>query len=267
MTDERVVRRAAVAGGFYPETTAGCLAALERLLPANHLEGPAPKALIAPHAGWVFSGPVAATAYQRIKPLADLIEKVVILCPAHTVPLTVAAVSSADAWATPLGEIAIDDGLRDAALACEGVEVDDHAHRHEHAIEVHLPFLQYVVGAFTLLPVVVGSVPSARVEQLLDQVWGGYETLIVVSSDLSHHLDNTTATEVDRRTAAAIVAADASQLSDRSACGVYALRGLLERANRHHQRIELLDLRTSADAAGSPERVVGYGAFALHETP
>jgi AmmeMemoRadiSam system protein B len=206
---------------------------------------------------------VAASAYARVVPRRGEVDRVVLLGPAHRVPLTALAVPSADALATPLGSAGVETAARDGLVEAGLAVVSDAAHAAEHSLEVHLPFLQVVLGDVAVLPLVVGRVPASAVAAVLDQVWGGPETLVVVSTDLSHYHDHLTARELDRRTAAAILARRPEALGPEDACGVFPLRGLLTAARQRDLDVELLDLRTSADTAGDPDRVVGYGAFAL----
>jgi hypothetical protein len=263
----RRLRPAAVAGTFYPASPAVLAAQVDRLLAAAarpQLTQPRPKALIVPHAGYVYSGPIAASAYATLLGAQQRYERAVVIGPAHRVPVAGVAVSSADAFATPLGPIPVDAAARDAILQSPGVVVDDAAHAHEHSIEVQLPFLLRTVGAVPVLPLLAGRVEAATVAGALDVVWGGDETLVVVSTDLSHYLDQETAIPRDARTAAAIVARAGDAIAPDDACGCFALRGLLGAAERRGLDVELLDLRTSGDTAGDRDRVVGYGAFALH---
>ena len=171
--------------------------------------------------------------------------------------------SGADAFATPLGTVEVDAGARRRVLALPHVTVDDAAHAAEHSLEVQLPFLQRVLCDFRIVPLVVGDADPAAIADVLDAVWGGPETAVVVSSDLSHYHDHTTATVRDRRTAAAIVVRAFERIGDDDACGARPVRGLLAAARRHALTVRLLDLRTSGDTAGPRHRVVGYGAFAL----
>ena len=258
------VRPAAVAGLFYPgdpERLAAAVGdAVDVPVPADE---PPPKAVIVPHAGYVYSGPTAGVAYARVRRLHARIERVVLLGPAHRAWVDGLAVSGVDAFATPLGTVPIDGELRRRALACPAVETDDRAHAAEHSLEVQLPFLQEALGVFTLLPIAVGGASPEEVATVLEAVWGGAETLIVVSSDLSHYLDYDAAAARDRRTAATIVAADPMAIADDDACGAQPVRGLLLAARRHGLRVQLLDLRSSGDTAGDRDRVVGYGAFAV----
>jgi MEMO1 family protein len=179
------------------------------------------------------------------------------------VPLAGLAVSGADAFSTPLGRVEVDDEARRRVLALPQVSVDDVAHEREHSLEVQLPFLQRVLASFRLLPLAVGAARASEVAAVLDVVWGGPETVVVVSSDLSHYHDYATAARLDRRTAAAIVAVRPDAVAAEDACGAHAVRGLLEAVHRRRLRIDLLDLRSSGDTSCDLERVVGYGAFAV----
>ena len=222
-----------------------------------------PKALIVPHAGYMFSGPVAGAGYAQLRELRDTIHRVVLLGPAHYVPVASIATTGADEWRTPLGDVRIDDELRRVVLELPGVGIDDEAHAPEHSLEVHVPFLQRALGEFTLLPFVVGRADPGTVAALLDAVWGGPDTLVVVSSDLSHYLDHDAAATRDRRTAETIVAGRIDDLDPHDACGAFPMRGLLLEADRRGLRTRLVALCNSGDTAGPRDRVVGYGAFAL----
>jgi len=259
---------------FYPASADELAAMIDRDLEAAGAETTAPreapKAIVVPHAGYVYSGPVAASAYARIIGQRDTTRRVVLLGPAHRVALAGMAVPTVDLFRTPLGDVPIDADARRAALAVPGVIADDLPHAPEHALEVQVPFLQRALGPATgpagedrwrLLPVVVGRTPAETVAGLLDALWGGAETLIVVSTDLSHYHDHATARRLDAATAASIVARDVAAIGVDDACGAHPLRGLLETARRRDLPVHLLDLRTSADTAGDPTRVVGYGAF------
>lgn len=257
------VRPPVAAGTFYPGR-AGALASLvDRLLEAAQLpDGGLPEVLIVPHAGYEYSGPVAAVGYAALR-RQELPSRLVLLGPAHFWPLHGTAVPAADAWATPLGEVAIDAELREAAGE-RGAVIDDRPHADEHALEVQLPFLQRLAAVdLEVLPVAVGIADPGAVADLVAALSGGLGATIVVSTDLSHYHDAETARRLDRRTADAIVARDPSAIGTEDACGVHALRGVLEHARRSDLGVRMLDLRTSADTAGDPRRVVGYGAFAL----
>jgi AmmeMemoRadiSam system protein B len=219
-----------------------------------------------PHAGYVYSGPIAASAYAQVAARRGTIRRVVVLGPAHRVPVDGMAVPTAAHFATPLGPVEVDDDLRRLALTVPAVHADDRPHAPEHSLEVQLPFLVRTLGAdITVLPVVVGHASAHQVADLLDAVWGGPETLVVISSDLSHYHDHPTATARDRRTAAAILERRGEEIGPHDACGAYPLGGLIEVAERRGLRIDLLDLRNSGDTAGDRSRVVGYGAFAVTE--
>lgn len=260
------VRPAAVAGLFYPEDPAALASVVDAHLaaaaPAS--PGPVPKALVVPHAGYVYSGPVAATGYALLAGRAVEVSRVVLLGPAHRFPVRGLAVSGADAFDTPLGRVTVDDRARRTATGLSQVVVEDRAHAAEHSLEVHLPFLQRVLDApFGIVPLAVGDASADEVAEVLDVLWGGPETLIVVSSDLSHYHDHATATARDARTAAAVVSGDVSRIGTTDACGAAAVNGLLVSARRHGLRAVVVDVRNSGDTAGGRDRVVGYGAFAF----
>jgi hypothetical protein len=258
------VRPAAVAGRFYPADTRTLAAMVDdELAHAAAPTGPVPKALVVPHAGYVYSGPIAATGYRTLLPARDTIRRVVLIGPAHYVGVRGVAVSGVDAFVTPLGPVPVDAEARARVLTLPHVVVDDRAHAPEHSLEVHLPFLQRTLTEFTVLPLVVGGADARTVADVLDTVWGGPETLIVVSSDLSHYLDHERAARRDRATADAIVAGRGNDLLGDDACGAAALRGLLVAVAEHDLHGRLLDLRTSGDTAGDRDRVVGYGAFSF----
>jgi AmmeMemoRadiSam system protein B len=257
------VRRPAVAGVFYPAAPTDLRSAVEAFLGGEAGSGAAPKAIVAPHAGYMYSGPIAGSAYARVVQSRGRITRVVLLGPAHRTPHAGIAASGADGFATPLGQLAVDTEAREALVDAGLVAIRDDAHAEEHSLEVQLPFVQVALGDVTVLPLAVGQVAPDRVAEVLDRVWGGEATLVVVSTDLSHYHDHATATELDRRTAEAVVARRPDLLGRGDACGVIPLQALLVAANARGLGVELLDLRTSADTAGGPDRVVGYGAFAL----
>jgi len=262
--DMTTYRPPAVAGQFYPDDPGELhrmVSALLECVPGEHTP---PKALIAPHAGYIYSGPIAATAYACLSPVHDRVQRVILLGPAHRVYLRGMALSHYDAFSTPLGAIEVDHELITRVTGLPMVELQEEAHRLEHSLEVQLPFLQTVLDDFTLLPLVVGDTPPEAVAEVLCSVWGGDETLIVVSSDLSHYLDYTTAVQTDRHTAAAIEAMRLEDIGPGDACGCMPMRGLLYEARRRHMQVETLDLRNSGDTAGSRDSVVGYGAYVIH---
>jgi len=265
------VRRPAVAGTFYPADPAALRGAVDRLLagvaapPGPAPDAPAaPKALIVPHAGYVYSGATAATAYARLARAAAGIRRVVLLGPAHRLPFSGLALPGARQFATPLGTVAVDaDAVAIARELPQVVEIPL-AHAGEHSLEVQLPFLQRVLPEFTLLPLVVGDATGAMVAGVLDALWGGPETLIVVSSDLSHYHAYREACALDEATAARILAFS-PDLDHEQACGATPINGLLLAARRRGLRVELIDLRNSGDTAGDRHRVVGYAAFGFRE--
>jgi AmmeMemoRadiSam system protein B len=266
------VRRPAVAGQFYPADPGSLARAVDELLSssvdatADDGRGDEARCLVVPHAGYVYSGPVAAAAMSRLARRAADVRRVVLVGPAHFVPLEGMAVPSADLFETPLGLVEVDDEARQAALAHEEVSVDDVPHAPEHSLEVILPFLQRVLERFRLLPLVAGRVAPGAVADVLEPFWDDPATVTVVSSDLSHYHDYDTAAALDGRTAALIVGLRAEAIGPEDACGWAALRGALEAGRRRQARVSLLDLRSSGDTAGPRDRVVGYGAFAI-ESP
>ncbi|MGE5626026.1 MAG: AmmeMemoRadiSam system protein B [Bacillota bacterium] len=253
-------RMPAVAGLFYPGDPQALRADVERLLAENPAKGPVPKALIAPHAGYIYSGPVAARAYNLLSPA---VRRVVLFGPAHRVPLRGLALPTVAAFRTPLGDVPLDLEAMHALDALPQVLRSDEAHRQEHSLEVHLPFLQARLGEFTLVPLVVGWASAEAVAEVLERVWGGPETAVIVSSDLSHYHPYGAAQALDEATAKRIESLGAS-LEGEQACGAYPLNGLLTVAKRRGLGIERLDLRNSGDTAGGRDRVVGYGAWSLH---
>lgn len=258
-------RRAAVAGTFYPADGGQLGAMVSAYLAAAPTDGPTPRAVIAPHAGYVYSGPVAAHAYARLTPAAPSIRRVVLIGPSHRVAFRGIAASADALFETPLGTVPVDRPAVAQALRIPGVHVNDAAHALEHSLEVHLPFLQTVLSGFSLVPLVVGQAEPGEVAEVLDALWGGPETVVVVSSDLSHYLNYDSARAADLRTALAIERRDGGALDHDSACGRIPVAGLLSLAHRRGLSVERLDLRNSGDTAGPRDRVVGYGAWAFVE--
>jgi AmmeMemoRadiSam system protein B len=222
-----------------------------------------PKAIIAPHAGYDYSGPIAASAYAAIRPAAGAIRQVVLLGTCHVVRTDALLTTSADAIATPLGNVPVDSDAVGRAARLPQVAVDNNAHRADHALAVQLPFLQSTLNEFAVVPFLVGRCAAEDVAAVLDILWGGDDTLILVSSDLSHFLSYDEARRRDQRTAAAIVLLDHAAIGREDACGHRAIAGLLVAAHRHRLHAVELDLRNSGDTAGDRSRVVGYGAFAF----
>jgi AmmeMemoRadiSam system protein B len=261
------VRPAAVGGLFYSGSAPELAAEIRRFLAAVLLRAePAGrlKALIVPHAGYRYSGPVAASAYSLVRRRREPVRRVVLLGPVHRVPVRGLALPEAQAFETPLGRIPIDREAVHRLRALRQVSVSRAAHAQEHSLEVQLPFLQQLLGEFTLVPLAVGDASPEEVAEVIDALWGGPETLIVVSSDLSHYLTYTQARRIDAETCAAI-ASLARSVSHEEACGGTPINGLIVAARRHRLAPTLLDLRSSGDTAGDRSRVVGYAAFAFHE--
>lgn len=261
------VRPPAVAGRLYPADPEQLRAAIQGYLKEAAPPGPVPKALIVPHAGYPYSGPVAASAYVRLQPARGKIRRVVLLGPAHFLPLRGLALPAAQVFATPLGPVPVDLPATAQLLCLPQVCRSDEAHAPEHSLEVHLPFLQEVLEDFALVPLLVGQAPPPQVRQALEQVWGGDETLVVVSSDLSHFRDYESARQLDRATARAIEQLQDQALSPEQACGFAALRGFLQLARCRGLTAVAVDLRNSGDTAGPRHQVVGYGAWAFYRTP
>jgi MEMO1 family protein len=262
------VRPSAVAGTFYPSAAADLSHAVSALLAgAPELPEPltlAPKALIVPHAGFIYSGTTAALAYAQLKSVRTVIRRVVLLGPAHRVAVRGLALPGSERFATPLGTVDVDSEAVAAIGDLHQVGVHPAAHALEHSLEVQLPFLQAVLDDFKLLPLVVGDATTAEVAEVLERLWGGPETLIVISSDLSHFLPYHVAQTMDRETAQRIVARDCT-ITHAQACGGTPINGLLLAALRHDLQAQLLGLCNSGDTAGDRDRVVGYGAFAFRE--
>ena len=257
------IRLPAVAGLFYPDDPDELHAMVAGFL-AHAEGGPAPKALIAPHAGYIYSGPIAASAYKRLREVRHLVQRVVLLGPSHRVPFLGLAVSTATTFRTPLGDIPLDTDAIIDILELSPVTTLDEAHSMEHSLEVHLPFLQETLGEFTLVPLVVGDASADQVAEVLERLWGGPETLIVISSDLSHYQPYEVAQRLDRATSDAIEALDPDRIEFDHACGRVPVSGLLRAARRHGLTAHTVDLRNSGDTAGSRDQVVGYGAYVLN---
>jgi AmmeMemoRadiSam system protein B/AmmeMemoRadiSam system protein A len=264
------IRKPFVAGSFYPEAPAELRAAVNGYLDAATPGDPsasAPKAIIAPHAGYVYSGAVAASAYARLAPGAKTITRVVLAGPSHRVAFKGIAVPSVQAFDSPLGTVPLDrDGIKQISTFPFVHEMDE-AHAMEHSLEVHIPFLQTVLEHFTLVPLVVGDAAPGEVAQVLNALWGGPETLLVISSDLSHYKDYDTAQKMDTETGRAIAGLAVNDIAEAGACGRRPIRGLLALAQKRGMRATMIDLRNSGDTAGPKDRVVGYGSFVFEEQP
>jgi AmmeMemoRadiSam system protein B len=273
MTPHVRIRPAAVAGFFYPAGPAALRSTVEELLTARSRQLAAapeetaarpPKAVIAPHAGYSYSGPIAASAFAPLAGAAPDVHRVVLLGPSHRVPLRGLGLPGVEEFMTPLGGVPLDLDAMAAVERLPQVAVRPDAHDGEHSLEVELPFLQVVLGRFELLPLVVGQAGGEEVAEVLDQVWGGDDTVVVVSSDLSHYLPAEDAERIDGETASQILALS-GPLTSRQACGAMPINGLLTTARRRGMVARQLDLRHSGDTSGDRSRVVGYGAWAFDE--
>ncbi len=258
-------RPAAVAGMFYPDNPAELKRTVTSFLSqAKPVETPRPpKALIVPHAGYIYSGPIAASAFAQVANLRGRIRRVVLLGPTHRVYVRGMALPDAERFVTPLGTIPLDLEAMQSLSDLPFVGKNAAAHQLEHSLEVQLPFLQEVLGDFMLVPIAVGEATANEVAEVLDRLWGGDETLIVISSDLSHYLSDAVARRIDYATAQAVLALN-PHLNHEQACGATPVNGLLLAALRHGLHPLQLDLRNSSDTAGDADRVVGYAAFAFY---
>jgi len=258
-------RPPAVAGTFYPGDPGTLSATVDKLLTdARNDSATQPKALIVPHAGYVYSGSTAAIAYATLAPCAKTIHRVILLGPTHRVAVNGIALPEAEAFSTPLGSIRLDAQAITGIADLPQIVFSDKVHAFEHSLEVHLPFLQRVLEQFTLVPLAVGEASAEAVAEVLDKLWDGPETLIVVSSDLSHFLPYATAQQVDRNTCQHILQLD-SHLHPEQACGAFPINGLLLTARQRGLTPTLLGLCNSGDTAGDRNRVVGYAAFSFPE--
>lgn len=263
----RTVRRAALAGAFYPSNAARLSTTVDELMSAVEISGESPplKAAIVPHAGYVYSGAVAASTYARLRAAQDRIRRAVILGPSHFARVNGLAVGKFEAMQTPLGEVSID--VESVKRACELPQVLEsaEAHSREHSLEVQLPFLQRALREFTVVPLAVGDADPEAVAEVIIALWGGEDTVILVSSDLSHYLPYELASKADRRTAGRVLELRPTLIPNDDACGATAINGLLLAAAKKGLRPALLDLRNSGDTAGPRSEVVGYGSFAFYE--
>lgn len=259
---ENRTRPAAVAGLFYPADPATLASQLDAFLKAAECKEPSPKAMIVPHAGTIYSGPIAASAYASLKNNRHNIQQVVLLGPAHRVGFRGLAAPSNHYFETPLGRVEIDvEAIKKITENYQQVILDDRPHAEEHSLEIQLPFLQKTLGNFKLLPLVVGQATTEEVAEVIREYWGGSKTLIVISSDLSHFHDYATATKRDTKTSAAIEALQGEDIGPEDACGFLPVRGLLKIAEEKALKVKTIDQRNSGDTAGDKNRVVGYGAY------
>ena len=256
-------RQPAVAGSFYPANPQQLHLMLEQYLSKAATDVDVPKAIIVPHAGYIYSGPIAASAYARLKKAHDLITRVVLIGPSHRVAFKGLAVSAAETFSTPLGRILVDQAAVQTIARLPFVEYLEQAHTYEHCLEVHLPFLQEVLDNFKIVPIVAGDASAEQVSLVLDLLWGGDETLIVISSDLSHYYDYATAQQMDKSTSQAIEHLQYEALASESACGKVPVSGLLKLVRKKALAVTTIDLRNSGDTAGDKASVVGYGAYVI----
>jgi hypothetical protein len=256
-------RLPAVAGTFYPANPQQLHQMLDQYLNDAETGGKVPKAIIAPHAGYIYSGPVAASAYARLKKAHDRITRVVIIGPSHRVAFSGLAVSQAQSFITPLGFIPVDQEAVAAIARLPFVDYLEQAHTHEHSLEVQLPFLQEMLDDFKIVPIVAGDATPEQVSQVIEALWGGDETLIVISSDLSHYHDYESAKQLDKATSSAIEHLQYERLGPDSACGKVPVSGLLKLAREKSLTIKAIDLRNSGDTASDKSSVVGYGAYVI----
>ena len=256
------IRQPAVAGTFYPDSPDTLSHMITGLLDEAKPKDFSPKALVVPHAGLIYSGPIAATAYRLLRTMANDIRKVVLLGPSHRVPLQGLALPACDAFVTPLGQIPLDLDAMAALQSFSQVQVLDQAHAQEHSLEVQCPFLQACLNEFTLIPIVVGDCSALSVAEVIEQLWGEQETLIIISSDLSHFHNYEEACYRDQQTAKAIEQLS-SNLTGGQACGCNPLNGMLKVAQSRGMDVITLDVRNSGDTAGDKSRVVGYGSFVI----
>lgn len=254
-------RQPAVAGTFYPADPHVLQSTVDGFLLAARTDLPAPRAMIVPHAGYIYSGPVAAYGYACLLNRETPVGRVVLLGPSHRVAFRGIATTSAAIFTTPLGDIAIDHSAVDALSALPQVHVLDEAHRLEHSLEVQLPFLQCTLGDFLLVPLVVGDATPEAIAEVLEKLWSGPETLVIVSSDLSHYHDYETARRLDGETSRHIESLDYEAIEYDDACGRNPVNGLLLYARRHGLNAVTLDQRNSGDTAGPRDQVVGYGTY------
>jgi MEMO1 family protein len=256
-------RHPAVAGTFYPANPMLLHQMLGQFLDDVGMGHKVPKAMIVPHAGYVYSGAIAASAYARLRQAKTQVTRVVIIGPSHRVAFSGLAVSRASSFLTPLGNIPVDEEAVRMVAQLPFVEYLEQVHTLEHSLEVQLPFLQETLDAFKIVPIVAGDASPEQVAQVIEALWGGDETLIVISSDLSHYHDYATARKLDQLTSGRIEKLQYELLSPESACGKVPISGLLKVAKGKSLSVKAIDLRNSGDTAGDKSRVVGYGAYVI----
>lgn len=257
-----IIRQPAVAGAFYPDSPSTLNHVVQELLCDAEPRDLSPKALIVPHAGFIYSGPIAASAYRLLSSMQKNIRRVVLLGPCHRLPLQGIALPACEAFATPLGNIPLDTEAMAKLMQFSYVQIINQAHTHEHSLEVQCPFLQACLDDFKLIPIVVGDTSPLSVAEVIEHLWGEEETLIIISSDLSHYHNYEDACYRDNQTVKAIEQLSCN-LTGGQACGCYPLNGMLKVAQHRGMDVITLDVRNSGDTAGDKNRVVGYGAFVI----
>ncbi|WBA82811.1 AmmeMemoRadiSam system protein B [Endozoicomonas sp. GU-1] len=257
-----IIRQPAVAGTFYPDSPKALANTVKEMLSDAHPRDFSPKVLVVPHAGFIYSGPVAASAYRLLNSMRQNIRRVALLGPSHRVPLLGMALPDCEAFATPLGNIPLDIEAMEELKQFSQVETIDEAHTHEHSLEVQCPFLQECLDDFKLIPIVVGDTSPIAVAEVIEHLWGEEETLMIISSDLSHYHTYEEACYRDNQTVKAIEQLSCN-LTGGQACGCYPLNGMLKVAQHRGMDVITLDVRNSGDTAGDKSRVVGYGAFVI----
>jgi AmmeMemoRadiSam system protein B len=255
------IRKPNVAGQFYPDQTKVLSEMINKFLSEVHVNiKEKPKAIIVPHAGYTYSGPIAATAYATLLPYKESIKKVILLGPTHRMSFKGVAATMVDYFETPLGSIPIDHNIQEISSS-QIVNVNETAYEMEHSIEVQLPFLQTVLNKFELLPLIVGDIEFIKVADIINNLWDSDETLIVVSSDLSHYKAYYSAQTLDTLTSSIIEKLAPNELQSEQVCGLIPIQGLLQVAKQKNIQVRTLDVRNSGDTSGSKENVVGYGAY------
>ena len=269
--NESLIRRPAVAGIFYPSNPSELAATVKFYLSQAQKEigtrvSIPPKAIIAPHAGYVYSGITAAAAYNSLRPQADKITRVIMMGPCHRVGIKGLALPSIQAFSTPLGRVPVDMDSAAKIIPLDQVQVFNKTHKNDHSLEVHLPFLQTILTRFSIVPLIVGQAAPSAVAEALDLLWGGEETLVLISSDLSHYKSYEDAQKVDDITRQAIEQLDAQALGDQQACGRHAIKGLIQVARKRGLKVITADVRNSGDTAGAKDKVVGYGSWLFSDS-
>lgn len=258
------VRKAAVAGLFYPKKEKELSQMVERFISEAQADDIIPKALIAPHAGYVYSGPIAGTAYAYLKKTASAYTKAVVIGPAHRLAFSGVAAPSHDYFETPLGRVLIDRETITKLESLGFVQILDAAHAEEHSLEVQIPFLQKTLPEMSLVPLLVGRIESDRLSSLIGLLAEDQTNIIIISSDLSHFEEYSHAQALDQETSRSIESLEDKRISGEAACGVYPIRGLLQYAREAGLRVKTVDLANSGDTAGSKDSVVGYGAYVFY---